>query len=157
MKNSRYSVLKYSFIVLKHVRKKKKSNYFACFVLTTLTSVSTSTECSEDDLVTTEDTFFSDTGDGQCYSFLSSCFSSLFLFDGLSCLVSSNGSLNNLSIKAILSSFYYFLKLIGNRTLNVVFLSHLSAVIKGSKNFIVQSPLSSFLAPAVSGAQNSGF
>ena len=164
LKYSIYSVLKYSFIVLKHVLKKKKSNCFACFItlcgLTTLTSVSTSTEFSEDDFVT-EDMTFSETGDGH-FSF-SINFKSLFLvlvFSHVdsSVLDSESGSLNNLSIRAILSSFCYFLKLIGNRTLNVALRSHLSAVIKGSKNFMFQRPLSSsFEVPPDNGAQSSGF
>lgn len=150
-------------MVLKHVRKKKKSNYLACFitfpVLTTLTSVSTSTECSDDDFVT-EEMFFSETGDGHYFSLIS-IFKSLFLVNSYylsSAFASKRGSLNNLSIKAILSSFCCFLKLIGNRTLKVVFRSHLSAVISGSKNFMFQRPLSSsFVVPPDNGAQSSGF
>lgn len=156
-------------MVLKHVLRKKKSNCFAYF-FTTLTSVSTSTEFSEEDLVT-EDTFpfFSLNGEGHSFSSLfisfNSCLISLFLRIGMSsleigmsCLVSTSGLLNRLSIRAILSSFCYFLKAIGNLHLNVDFRSHLSAVISGSKNFMVQIPLSSFLVPSPdSGAHSSGF
>ena len=149
-------------MVLKHVRKKKKSNCLAYFItlccFTTLTSVSTSTECSDEDFVM-EEIFFSDTGDGH-FSFYSDLMS-LFLilsYCNSTVFTSSWGSLNNLSIKAILSSFYYFLKAIGKRTLNVVLRSHLSAVISGSKNFMFQRPLSSsFAVPPDNGAQSSGF
>lgn len=106
LKYSKYSVLKNSFMVLKQVLKKKKSNCFAYFVLTMLTSVSTSTECSADEsLVVTDDTFFSLTGDGQSFSFCSS-FSSLFLVTGTTCAGSRIGSLNRLSIRAILSCWF---------------------------------------------------
>ena len=165
LKYSMYSVLKNSFMVLKQVLRKKKSNYLAYFItlcyLTMLTSVSTSTEFSDDDFVT-EDMTFSETGDGILHSF-SSNFKSLFLLLNFShvdssVLASESGSLNNLSISAILSSFFYFTKLMGNRTLKFVLRSHLSAVIKGSKNFMFQRPLSSsFAVPPDNGAHSSGF
>jgi hypothetical protein len=104
---------------------------------------------------------FSETGDGN-FSF-SSNFKSLFLLLNFShvdssVLASESGSLNNLSIRAILSSFFYFTKLMGNRTLKFVLRSHLSAVIKGSKNFMFQRPLSSsFAVPPDNGAHSSGF
>jgi hypothetical protein len=70
-------------MVLKHVRKKKKSNCFAYLTLTTLTSVSGSTECSEEVLVTAEDiTFFSDTGEGHYFSFASSFISRFLVNSG---------------------------------------------------------------------------
>jgi len=151
-------------MVLKHVLRKKKSNYLACFTtlwgFTMLTSVSTSTEFSDDDFVT-DDAIFSDTGDGHfSISFWSNLISRFLVLSHVdsSVLASICGSLKSLSMSAILSSFCYFLKLIGNRTLNVDFRSHLSAVINGSKNFISQRPLSlSFAVPPDNGAQSSGF
>lgn len=92
LKYSMYSVLKYSFMVLKQVLRKKKSNCLACFTLwTTLTSVST--ECS-DDLVTLETTF-SETGEGHCFSF---SFISLFF---IGC---STSTLDDFSLSSVLVS-----------------------------------------------------
>ena len=165
------SFLKNSFMVLKQVLRKKKSNYLAYFTFTILNSVSTSAEFSDEDFVTEDtflslygDVFFSLIGDGYIFSFYSyliSLFLSIGMWTGTTfCFISWRGSVKRLSIKAILSSFcyFYYLKLIGNRTLNVDLRSHLSAVISGSKNFMVQMPFSSFwLPPPVNGAHNSVF
>ena len=100
LKYSMYSVLKNSFMVLKQVLRKKKSNCFACFVIFgALTSISA--ECSEDFDPVDVDCVFSETGDGCCFSL---SFNSLFLKACWSSFVSRRGSLNNLSIRATRSS-----------------------------------------------------